>query len=191
MEAVNFPFAIAEKEADDNGFVKQAFHYQLHDRIELGRMLCVVLAGVFTWFLRVRFSVSLWHCLDRMIIVSVGLLALFSLMQNLKIFRAVGHCWRECDTVVIECGEREYRITSVKEMIGGDTRFFFARCATLSIETERDIVEIFSLPIRGKEQFEDSSVYPICQFVLQSFPYLEAVELPGQKTKHRYVRIDK
>ena len=191
MEAVNYAFETGEEETADNGFVKYEFDYQLHDRIQWGSMLCVVLAGIFTWFLRVRFSISLWHCLDRMIIVSVGLLALFSLLQNLKLFRAVGHFWREGDTVVIECGESEYRIASVKEMIGGDTRFFFAKCSTLSLETERDIVEIFSLPIKAKQQFEDSSVYPLCQFVLQSFPCLEAVELPGQKTKYRYVRIDK
>ena len=191
MEAVNFPFAIGEEETADNGLVKYEFHYQLHDRIQWGSMLCVVLAGVFTWFLRVRFSISLWHCLDRMIMVSVGLLALFSLMQNLKIFRAVGHCWREGDTVVIECGEREYRIDSVKEMIGGDTRFFFAKCSTLSVTTDRDIFEIFSIPLNSNEQFENSSVYPLCQFVLGSFPYLQSIELPGQKTKHRYVRIDK
>ncbi len=191
MEAVNYAFEIGKEETADNGFVKYEFYYQLHDRIQWGSMLCVVLAGVFTWFLRVRFSISLSRCVDRMILVSVGLLALFSLMQNLEIFRAVGHCWREGDTVVIECGDREYRIASVKEMIGGDTRFFFAKCSTLSIVTDRDIFEIFSLPIKTKQQFEDSSVYPLCQFVLQSFPCLEAVELPGQKTKHRYVRIDK
>ena len=191
MEAVNFPFAIGEEETADNGLVKYEFQYQLHDRIQWGSMLCVVLAGVFTWFLRVRFSISLLHCLDRMIMVSVGLLALFSLMQNLKIFRAVGHCWREGDTVVIECGEREYRIDSVKEMIGVDTRFFFAKCSTLSVTTDRDIFEIFSIPLNSNEQFENSSVYPLCQFVLGSFPYLQSIELPGQKTKHRYVRIDK
>jgi len=112
-------------------------------------------------------------------------------MHDLKFFRAVGHCWRDGDKIVIECGESEYRIASVKEMIGGDARFFFAKYATLSITTERDIFEIRSLPLESKEQFEVSSVYPLCQFVLQSFPCLEAVELPGQKTKHRYVRIDK
>ena len=191
MELIHYAFEIGEDETSDNGFVKYEFHYQLHDRIQLGNMLCVVLAGVFNWFLRVKFSVSLWHCLDRLIIVSVGLLALFSLMQNLKIFRAVGHCWREGDTVVIECGESEYRIASVKEMIGGDTRFFFAKCSTLNIVTDRDIFEIFSVPLHSEEQFEQSSVFPLCQFVLGTFSYLEAVELPGQKTKHRYVRIDK
>ena len=191
MEVVNFPFAISEEETAENGFVKFAFHYQLHDRIQWGNMFCLVLAGAFTWFLRAKFYVSLWQCLGRMIIVSAGLMALFSLMQRLKLFCAVGHCWREGDTVVIECGEREYRIASVKEMIGGDSRFFFARSATLSITTDRDIFEVFSIPLRKEEQFEQSSVYPLCQFILGSFPYLQAVELPGQKTKHRYVRIDK
>lgn len=191
MEAVSFPFAMEEEETADNGFVKYEFHYQLHDRIQWGRMLCVVLAGVCTWFMRVNFSISLLRCLDRMIIVSVGLLALFSLTQNLKIFRGVGHCWREGDKLVIECGDREYRIVSVKEMIGGDTRFFFAKCSTLSITTDRDIFEVFSLPLDSDKQFEDSSVFPLCQFVLGSFPHLQSIELPGQKTKHRYVRVEK
>ena len=191
MEAVNFPFALGEEVAEDNGLVKYEFHYQLHDRIQWGNMLCVVLAAVFTWWLRVRFSVSLWYCLEQMIVVSAGLMALFSLFHGLGVFRGVGHCWREGDKVVIECGESEYRIDSVKEMIGGDTRFFFARCAALSITTKRDIFEINSLPLKAKEQFENSSVYPLCQFVLGSFPYLQSIELPGQKTKHRYVRIDK
>ena len=191
MEAVNFPLAIGQEDAADNGFVKYEFHYQLHDLIQWCRMLCVVLAGVFTWLMRVYFSISLWRCLDRMIIFSVGLMALFSLTQNLKIFRGVGHCWREGDTVVIECGDKEYRITSVKEMIGGETRFFFAKSASLSITTDRDIFEVFSLPLDSDKQFEDSSVFPLCQFVLGSFPHLQSIELPGQKTKHRYVRVEK
>ena len=191
MEAVNFPFALGEEVAEDNGLVKYEFHYQLHDRIQWGNMLCVVLAGVFTWFLRMRFEIDLKLCALCLIGVSVFLLAAFSLLRNLKIFRAVGHCWRDGDKIVIECGESEYRIASVKEMIGGETRFFFAKCATLSMTTERDIFEIFSLPLKSNEQFENASVYPLCQFVLGSFPYLQAVQLPGQKTKHRYVRVDK
>ncbi len=191
MEAVNFPFAIGEEETADNGLVKLEFHYQLHDRIQWGNMLCVVLAGVVTWFLRMRFELDLKLCAVCLIAVSVLLYAAFSLMRNLKIFRSVGHCWREGGKVVIECGESEYRIASVKEMIGGDTRFFFAKCATLRIITERDIFEIYSVPLKATEQFDNSSVEPLCGFVLQTFPYLQAVQLPGQKTKHHYVRMDK
>jgi hypothetical protein len=191
MEAVNFPFAIGEEEAADNGLVKYEFHYQLHERIQWGNMLCLVLAGLFTLFLRVRFSVSLWQCLERMLIVSVGLLSLFSLTHGLGIFRGVGHCWRDGETVVIECGEKEYRIASVKELIGGDRRFFFAKFSTLSITTDRDIFEIFSLPLHTDEQFEQSSVEPLCEFVLGSFPYLQAVQPDGENTKRHYVRIDR
>ncbi len=191
MEAVNFPFAIAEEKTADNGLVKYEFHYQLHDRIQWGNMLCVVLAGVLTWYLRMRFAIDLKLCAVCLIAVSALLLAVFSLMHDLIFFHAVGHCWRDGDKIMIECGESEYRIASVKEMIGGETRFFFAKCATLSMTTERDIFEIFSLPLKANEQFENSSVYPLCQFVLGSFPYLQSVQLPGQKTKHRYVRIDK
>ena len=191
MEAVNFPFAMGAEEAADNGFVKLEFHYQLHDRIQFGNMLCVVLAAVVIWFLRVRFSVGLWYCLERMILMSVGLMALFSLFHGLGIFRGVGHCWRDGDSVVIECGEREYRIASVKELTGGDSRFFFAKCSTLSITTDRDIFEIFSIPLKSKEQFEQSTVYPLCEFVLRSFPNLQAVQTDGESTKHHYVRSDK
>ena len=191
MEAVNFPFAIAEEKSADNGLVKYEFHYQLHDRIQWGNMLCVVLAGVLTWYLRMRFAIDLKLCAVCLIAVSALLLAVFSLMHDLIFFHAVGHCWRDGDKIMIECGESEYRIASVKEMIGGDARFFFAKYATISITTERDIFEIRSLPLKSKEQFEVSSVYPLCQFVLGSFPYLQSVQLPGQKTKHRYVRIDK
>lgn len=191
MEAVNYAFEIGENNTTDNGFVKYEFHYQLHDRIQWSNMLCVVLAGVFTWFLRAQFEIDLMLCAVVLIAISALLLAAFSLMQNLKIFCAVGYCWREGDKVVIECGESEYRIASVNEMIGGDTRFFFAKCSTLSIVTDRDIFEIFSIPLHAEEQFEQSSAFPLCKFVLGSFPYLEAVELPGQKTKHHYVRIDK
>ena len=191
MEAVNYAFEIGENDTTDNGLVKHEFRYQLHDRIQWGNMLCVVLAAVFTWLLRRQFALDWRLCAVGLIAVSALLLAAFSLMQNLKIFRAVGYCWREGGKVVIECGEKEYRIASVKEIIGGDTRFFFTNCSTLSIVTDRDIFEIYSIPLHTEEQFEQSSVYPLCQFVLESFPYLEAVELPGQKTKHRYVRIDK
>ena len=62
MEAVNFPFAIAEEKSADNGLVKYEFHYQLHDRIQWGNMLCVVLAGVLTWYLRMRFAIDLKLC---------------------------------------------------------------------------------------------------------------------------------
>ena len=191
MEAVYNAFAIGEDETTDNGFVKNAFHYQLHDRIQWGNMLCIVLAGVFTWFLRARYFLDLRLCVICLTVASAAFLAGFSLLHNRKLFRAVGYCWREGDTVVIQCGEREYRIDSVKELIGGDTRFFFARCATLSIVTDRDIFEIFSVPLHAGEPFEQSSVYPLCEFVLRSFPYLQAVELPGEKTKYHYVKIDK
>ena len=191
MEAVNFPFALGEEEAADNGLVKLEFHYQLHDRIQWGNMLCVVLASVLTWYFHMRLELSLWLCAVCLIALSVLLLAVFSLFQSLKIFRAVGHCWRDGDKIMIECGENEYRIASVKEMVGSETRFFFAKCAKLSITTERDIFDIFSIPLNSEEKYEDSSTYPLCQLVLGSFPYLQAVELPGQKTKHRYVRIDK
>ena len=191
MEAVNYPFVLGEDETADNGLVKYEFHYQLHDRIQWGNMLCVVLAGVMTWYLRTRFELNLWLCAVCLIALSVLLLAAFSLIQGLKLFRAVGHCWRDGDKIVIECGEREYRIASVREMIGGESRFFFTRCALLSITTERDIFEIYSMPLNAKEPFEQSSVYPLCQFVLGSFPYLQSIETPGQKNKHRYVRIDK
>ena len=191
MEAVNYPFVLGEDETADNGLVKFEFHYQLHDRIQWGNMLCVVLAGVMTWYLRTQFELNLWLCAVCLIALSVLLLAAFSLIQGLKLFRAVGHCWRDGDKIVIECGEREYRIASVREMIGGESRFFFTRSALLSITTERDIFEIYSLPLNAKEPFEQSSVYPLCQFVLGSFPYLQSIETPGQKNKHRYVRIDK
>ena len=191
MEAVNYPFVWGEDETADNGLVKYEFHYQLHDRIQWGNMLCVVLAGVMTWYLRTQFELNLLLCAVCLIALSVLLLAAFSLIQGLKLFRAVGHCWRDGDKIVIECGEREYRIASVREMIGGESRFFFTRCALLSITTERDIFEIYSLPLNAKEPFEQSSVYPLCQFVLGSFPYLQSIETPGQKNKHRYVRIDK
>ena len=191
MEAVNYPFVWGEDETADNGLVKYEFHYQLHDRIQWGNMLCVVLAGVMTWYLRTQFELNLLLCAVCLIALSVLLLAAFSLIQGLKLFRAVGHCWRDGDKIVIECGEREYRIASVREMIGGESRFFFTRCALLSITTERDIFEIYSLPLNAKEPFEQSSVYPLCQFVLGSFPYLQFIETPGQKNKHRYVRIDK
>ena len=191
MEAVNYPFVWGEDETADNGLVKYEFHYQLHDRIQWGNMLCVVLAGVMTWYLRTQFELNLWLCAVCLIALSVLLLAAFSLIQGLKLFRAVGHCWRDGDKIVIECGEREYRIASVREMIGGESRFFFTRSALLSITTERDIFEIYSLPLNAKEPFEQSSVYPLCQFVLGSFPYLQSIETPGQKNKHRYVRIDK
>ncbi len=191
MEAVNYPFVWGEDETADNGLVKYEFHYQLHDRIQWGNMLCVVLAGVMTWYLRTQFELNLWLCGVCLIALSVLLLAAFSLIQGLKLFRAVGHCWRDGDKIVIECGEREYRIASVTEMIGGESRFFFTRSALLSITTERDIFEIYSLPLNAKEPFEQSSVYPLCQFVLGSFPYLQSIETPGQKNKHRYVRIDK
>ena len=190
MEAVNFPFAIDEETTTDNGLVKFAFHYQLHDRIQWGNMLCIVIAAVFTWGMRMYDSVDLRLCAVVLIVLSALLLAAFSLIQNLKIFRAVGYCWREGEHVVIRCGESEYRISSVKEMIGGNTRFFFSECSVLSITTDRDIFEIHSLPLTSDKQFEDSSVFPLCQFVLRNFPYLQAVQLPGQKTKHRYVRID-
>ena len=191
MEAVYNAFAIGEDETTDNGFVKNAFHYQLHDRIQWGNMLCIVLAGVFTWFLRARYFLDLRLCVICLTVASAAFLAGFSLLHNRKLFRAVGYCWREGDTVVIQCGEREYRIDSVKELIGGDTRFFFARCATLSIVTDRDIFFFFSVPLHAGEPFEQSSVYPLCEFVLGSFPYLQAVELPGEKTKYHYVKIDK
>ena len=191
MEAVYNAFAIGKDETTDNGFVKNAFHYQLHDRIQWGNMLCIVLAGVFTWFLRARYFLDLRLCVICLTVASAAFLAGFSLLHNRKLFRAVGYCWREGDTVVMQCGEREYRIDSVKELIGGDTRFFFARCATLSIVTDRDIFEIFSVPLHAGEPFEQSSVYPLCEFVLGSFPYLQAVELPGEKTKYHYVKIDK
>ena len=191
MEAVYNAFAIGKDETTDNGFVKNAFHYQLHDRIQWGNMLCIVLAGVFTWFLRARYFLDLRLCVICLTVASAAFLAGFSLLHNRKLFRAVGYCWREGDTVVIQCGEREYRIDLVKELIGGDTRFFFARCATLSIVTDRDIFEIFSVPLHAGEPFEQSSVYPLCEFVLGSFPYLQAVELPGEKTKYHYVKIDK
>ena len=191
MEAVNYAFVNGEEETADNGFVKYEFHYQLHDRIQWGNMLCVVLAGVITWYLRRQYALDLRLCAVCLMAGSAVLLAAFSLIQSLGIFRAVGYCWREGDKVVSECGENEYRIASVKEMIGGKSRFFFSRCATLSITTDRDIFEIFSIPLHTEEPFENSSVYPLCQFILQSFPYLQSVQLPGQKTKHRYVRIDK
>ena len=191
MEAIYNALAVGEDETTDNGFLKNAFHYQLHDRIQWGNMLCIVLAGVFTWFLRAQHSLDLRLCVICLTVASAAFLAGFSLLHNTKLFCAVGYCWRDGDTVVIQCGEREYRIASIKELIGGDTRFFFARCATLSIVTDRDIFEIFSIPLHAEEQFEQSSAFPLCKFVLGSFPYLEAVELPGQKTKHHYVRIDK
>ena len=58
MEAVNYAFKIRESDTIDNGFVKYEFHYQLHDRIQWGNMLCVVLACVFTWLLRRQYSLE-------------------------------------------------------------------------------------------------------------------------------------
>ncbi len=191
MEAIYNALAVGEDETTDNGFLKNAFHYQLHDRIQWGNMLCIVLAGVFTWLLRAQYSLDLRLCVICLTVASAAFLAGFSLLHNTKLFCAVGYCWRDGDTVVIQCGEREYRIASVKELIGGDTRFFFARCATLSIVTDRDIFEIFSIPLHTGELFEQSSVYPLCEFVLRGFPYLQSVELPGEKTKYHYVKIDK
>ena len=191
MDAVLYPLTADENEASDNGLVKCEFHYQLHDRIQFGNLLCVVLAGGLTWLLRARVSLDLRLCAVVLAEASVCLLAAFSRIRCLRIFRAVGYCWRDGKTTVIECGEKEYRLASVVEMIGGETRFFFARGATLSITTERDIFEVFSLPLDSDKPFEDSSVYPLCQFVLESFPYLQSIEMPGQKTKHRYVRIDR
>ena len=127
MEAIYNALAVGEDETTDNGFLKNAFHYQLHDRIQWGNMLCIVLAGVFTWFLRAQYFLDLRLCVICLMAVSAAFLAGFSFLHNTKLFRAVGYCWRDGDTVVIECGEREYRIASVKELIGGDTRFFFAR----------------------------------------------------------------
>ena len=88
MEAVNYPFVWGEDETADNGLVKYEFHYQLHDRIQWGNMLCMVLAGVMTWYLRTQFELNLWLCAVCLIALSVLLLAAFSLIQGLKLFRA-------------------------------------------------------------------------------------------------------
>lgn len=170
------------------------FVYLRHDRRQWGGLLCVVIGLVATALLRQYFLWNWLYCAVALAVITSLLLLGYSRTDTLPFFRGTGSISRESglqgDLLRVECEGWEHRFAEVKEM-SCDIQSFFGRCrAVLTVETDRDVIECYSLTLGKEEGFSSSSLVPLFQYLLKECPYLQPVGLEGQsKTALHYVKV--
>ena len=136
---------------------------------------CVLLGFAGAWLLRnITDSLLLFGVFCAMCMVIV-LSLYYALTNRMTWFLSTGSYRLEEGDIFLSVYGKEYRLHDVEELFATEISYFLHRCAKVTVETEGEVIAIFSVPLREDEDFEESSLYPLFQAILASRDDLEPV----------------
>lgn len=107
-----------------------------------------------------------------LVLMVCSLNAYYKFTAKKGMFLTKGTLTIEDSKVRLSAYGREYELTDITELLGSTPTFYHSRCAMISADTSAGRIKLFSEPIPTDSRFSDSSLYPVWQSLLESFPAL-------------------
>ena len=142
--------------------------------------LPVLIANVLLAVLTGNYLQGALYYIGTAVIMIGSLYIYYRFIERKGLFLTKGSLTLGGGTVKISAYGREYGITDVTELLGSTLRVYQQRCAMLSADTPAGRIKLFSEPLAAESGFSDSSLFPVWQALLESFPALTPVQKAGQ-----------
>lgn len=99
-------------------------------------------------------------------------------------FIGIGYFYKKDNSIVIEIKDNKYILDDVREIMADVKKVYSNKFAVLYITTSKDKIKLFSKQLRIDEEFKDSSLYKIYEFIIENNNYLKNVEMFNEKVDY-------